>query len=115
MTDETGASAFMAAIADLYFSPNGIFMMIASFVIGLVLAACSPFVGTKRMFGSDADNTGLDFEFGNSLGRYCQHRVDWPGLICHHLIPSAVFSAAVGGGNLGLAGIAASDFSRACG
>ena len=35
VTDETGASAFMAAIADLYFSPNGIFMMITSISINI--------------------------------------------------------------------------------
>ena len=108
LTDETGASAFMAAIADLYFSPNGIFMMIASFVISLVFGGMFAVRWHRSaLFGSDADNTGLGFEFSNSLGRYVISIV-LITLVSFViiLIPSAVFSAAVGGGNLGLAGIA---------
>ena len=108
LTDETGASAFMAAIADLYFSPNGIFMMIASFVISLVFGGMFAVRWHRSaLFGSDADNTGLGFEFSNSLGRYVISIV-LITLVSFViiLIPSVVFSAAVGGGNLGLAGIA---------
>ena len=108
LTDETGASAFMAAIADLYFSPNGIFMMIASFVISLVFGGMFAVRWHRSaLFGSDADNTGLGFEFSNSLRRYVISIV-LITLVSFViiLIPSAVFSAAVGGGNLGLAGIA---------
>ena len=108
LTDETGASAFMAAIADLYFSPNGIFMMIASFVISLVFGGMFAIRWHRSaLFGSDADNTGLGFEFSNSLGRYVISIV-LITLVSFViiLIPSVVFSAAVGGGNLGLAGIA---------
>ena len=108
VTDETGASAFMAAIADLYFSPNGIFMMMASFVISLVFGGMFAVRWHRSaLFGSDADNTGLGFEFSNSLGRYVISIV-LITLVSFViiLIPSAVFGAAVGGGNLGLAGIA---------
>ena len=108
VTDETDASAFMAAIADLYFSPNGIFMMMASFAISLVFGGMFAVRWHRSaLFGSDADNTGLGLEFSNSLGRYVISIV-LITLVSFViiLIPSAVFSAAVGGGNLGLAGIA---------
>ena len=107
-TDETDASALMSSIGDLYFSPNGTFMMIASFVISLVFSGMFAVRWHRSaLFGSDADNTGFGFEFSNSLGRYVINIVliTLVSLVII-LIPSAVFVSAVGGNNLGLAGIA---------
>ena len=107
-TDETDANALMSSIADLYFSPTGTFMMIASFVISLVFSGMFAVRWHRSaLFGSDADDTGFGFEFSNSLWRYVINIV-LITLVSFViiLIPSAVFGAAIGGGNLGLAGIA---------